>query len=740
MIHIPAILIMTLPALQNAAVPNAGEKPTVITGTVYDMETGRALPDVNISVRGTPYGTTTNETGRFGLTGLENETVVLKISMIGYQTKNVTLDPDSRSGAPLKIGLNSTVLQLRGVSVTGERHHDVLREPALESRSLAASTTRISRKIIEKQNAETLVDAMRYAPGGWTETRGRKVKQFFSVRGQRYPYPEYAINGAWQREFHELPYFFFASGIESIEIVRSSAAFLTGLSGLAGIVKVSTRLYAKPVTTLQGEYGTFDGYRTQLAHGATRGRFSYAAGAGLQGTQGPPNKHAMERIGNFYVRMLYKPDPAWTMDLNLFYIRGKRRPAQAVPPAAKKFRTALWEFAPVNAAMAHLKASWRPALDYSSELVLSFARRDPVLVVTDPETGHQSRTPEKDYEYGLNWIHAWRLSRRHTLRVSGVYNRWRAPNGKRFYVGRPSDLETFAAAVVNEHRMGRCVLDGGVKWARTFTHEYGAFHIDGSPKGFARVMPVRDTWEPPVLNFYLGGVYTVRPWMSLFANMAAGQIKPRHGILNTNLEAPGNETRLKVDVGLEARWDRIGQMTITGFRVYRFNGLVLSGQTFERNGRIMELYLNRDQGRTGVEWEGRSALLFRHYEFFANAVVMDAWKNQGEGRTSNPEIPNVIVGGGLFAEFNRFDVNFFYKHISGYQSTRFAAPQNGTVAAQPLGDFLILDATAGWSFGRLKNLRLYIDIRNITDRRYSTVVGYPDDGRQIRLGGRLNIY
>jgi hypothetical protein len=39
--------------------------------------------------------------------------------------------------------------------------------------------------------------------GALTETCGRPVKQFFSIRGQKYPYPDYALNGIWQQEFEQ---------------------------------------------------------------------------------------------------------------------------------------------------------------------------------------------------------------------------------------------------------------------------------------------------------------------------------------------------------------------------------------------------------------------------------------------------------------------------------------------------------------------------------------------------------
>ena len=128
----------------------------------------------------------------------------------------------------------------------------------------------MDREAIGRRGAATVIEALEQVPGAWVETRGRKVKQFFSVRGQKYPYPEYSVDGAWQREFHELPYFFSAAEVERIKVVRSSAALLKGLSGLAGVVDIVPREYGAPETSAEVEYGTFGGYRLRLGHGAGR--------------------------------------------------------------------------------------------------------------------------------------------------------------------------------------------------------------------------------------------------------------------------------------------------------------------------------------------------------------------------------------------------------------------------------------------------------------------------------------
>lgn len=59
-----------------------------ITGNIVDGSTGEALPGVNILVRGTDRGTTTNIDGEFEL-NVESLDVVLIVSFIGYEQKEV---------------------------------------------------------------------------------------------------------------------------------------------------------------------------------------------------------------------------------------------------------------------------------------------------------------------------------------------------------------------------------------------------------------------------------------------------------------------------------------------------------------------------------------------------------------------------------------------------------------------------------------------------------------------------
>lgn len=56
----------------------------VITGTVYDGETGDSLPGVNVIIKNTIIGAATNQKGKFIITDLPADKYSLNVSMIGY--------------------------------------------------------------------------------------------------------------------------------------------------------------------------------------------------------------------------------------------------------------------------------------------------------------------------------------------------------------------------------------------------------------------------------------------------------------------------------------------------------------------------------------------------------------------------------------------------------------------------------------------------------------------------------
>ena len=52
--------------------------------------------------------------------------------------------------------------------------------------------------------------------------------------------------------------------------------------------------------------------------------------------------------------------------------------------------------------------------------------------------------------------------------------------------------------------------------------------------------------------------------------------------------------------------------------------------------------------------------------------------------------------------------------------------------------FVTTDVTCGYTFSRKIKLRIFMDVKNILDVKYESVAGYPDTGRLIQGGIKLD--
>ena len=615
------------------------------------------------------------------------------------------------------------------VEVVAKAPRDVMTKPLEESPGLELSTTTVGRADIERQGAKTVVDALTYVPGAWIETRGRKVKQFFSVRGQKYPYPEYAIDGALYREFHEIPYFFSPASIERIEVMRSSAVLLSGISGLTGVVNIIPRTYDRPETSWDVEYGSFDTYRARLSHGATINGVSYAVDIDTPHTDGPEGRNAAENMSTFHSMVSFSPRSDLSVRANVFHINGKRELATALPPAQKNLLTRVEQYDPFRTTFGTLTLKYTPSKHATTDAHFFYAERDHDYSSNNAGTVTTAR--ERDYEWGTNIVQAYRLSDDNVIRTGIYYNHWRAPNGKRFYVGRECDLETAALAVVDEHMFGRLTLDGGVRIARTYIHEYGAFNIEGSGKAFSKVEALTNEWEPFDVSGSAGASYHLSPVFSFFANGAAGVVKPRTGTVTDTGTQPDDEFRVKLDAGIRTALERYGEISITGFVVDRKNAIGLTGETSSTpDDFVIELYDNRDRRQTGLELSLTTVTWRNSIRGFANFTAMNPKRDENGSMKKDPEMPGTIAGGGIMALWRGLDVNVYGKYLSPYESTRFSSLPDPV----GIGDFTTLDLTVGWTFHTIPSARVYVEFANLTDEEYSTVVGYPDYGRRWIFG------
>ncbi len=623
-------------------------------------------------------------------------------------------------------GKKSPVEQGEKSNFTAQGPRDLIKRPLSESPGLDTAQSVVGKEEMEWLDAYSVIDALKYVPGAWTESRGRKVKKFFSVRGQRYPYPGYLIDGAWFREFHETGYFISTANLERLEVLRSSGAMMLSPGGMSGMINIIPRTYTKRRTNIKTLYGSHNTSRTDLSHGDVIGELSYAIGAGYKHTDGPDGENANENITNLYSRIVASPTPEWTFSVMGMSFFGDRSLQLAEPPAQARFRTESTNYDPMKSYLFVGKARYQPSDRAATEIIANYAQRR--------FHGHTSGSDdwlEDDFEYGARITQTLKLCEKNTLRFGGLFNNWISPTGKRFYVGNPADLWTYSGIIVDEHDFGNLILNAGYRLSRTYYNEFGGFNVEGSPKGGLRNVKVQDEWRDPLHTFTLGGVYKLPKGYSIHANVTRGQLEANPGMLDTDLQQPGTETRTKCDLGLKREWDRFGEASLTAFYVHQQDAAVLTRQTVTVNGNEFGLFENTDRDNYGLELDVRSKRFDNGLQFFFNAVGMQTEKKEDGVWVEDEEVPNIILGGGVSYLIKNVEFSVLAKRVSQYENQRFLASGSAPV---DLGDFTEVNTKVTYYFGEDKQHYVFFGVDNIFDEHYSTVVGWPNEGATFKSG------
>jgi outer membrane receptor protein involved in Fe transport len=600
---------------------------------------------------------------------------------------------------------------------------DLLERPFTESPGLETSTSVVDREDIEQMHAYSVVDALNYIPGSWTETRGRKVKSFFSVRGQRYPYPGYLIDGAWFREFHEINYYMSAANFDRIDVVRSSSALLLGPGGMTGMVNLIPRSYSQRETQLETLYGTHNTLRSNITHGEAGENYNYGVSAGYYHTDGSSHMNARENMTNLYGRIEYNLSDDLTFSWVNFGLGGDRELKLAESPAQPILLTRKDHFDPMYSYVTMAKLRHDPNDGGVTEVLGNYGSRR--------FDGHRVGSAdwlEEDYEFGGTIIHSEELTDDNTLRFSGLYNRWVCPTGKRFYVGRPGDIRTYSAMIADDHDFGRLDASIGYRYTREHIEEFGGFNVEGQAGQLSSVQ-VDDEWGDPLHAVNLGASYELTDDKSLFGNAAWGQLSPQPGMLDLNLQMPGNEDRYKFDLGLRKRIDRFGQASVTGFYVRQDNAALVSRtRVLGADGLWYALFEEGERKNYGVEVEVQTNRFKNGLQFFGNVTAMRTKRTYSGEWDKDNEVPDVVVGGGASYIYEKYEFLVFAKHLSSYENERFSA----TGLPAPLGDYV--DVGAQVTYRHDKNTEFFVRAENIADDEYSTVVGYPHDGALFYAG------
>lgn len=222
-----------------------------ITGSVID-ETGAALPGVNVVIKGTTNGTTTDSNGKFVLS-VPDKSSVLVFSFIGYKPQEILVGEQTQ----ITVQMESDVQSLQEVVVVGYG--------SVKKSDLTGSVASIKSEDINAYPATNLMQSLAGratgvhisqntgAPGAPLSVRIRGTN---SVQGDNEPL--YVVDGF---PYSGNPTLLNNADIESIEILKdASATAIYGSRGANGVVLITTKSGKAGQTTV--DYDGYYGWQT----------------------------------------------------------------------------------------------------------------------------------------------------------------------------------------------------------------------------------------------------------------------------------------------------------------------------------------------------------------------------------------------------------------------------------------------------------------------------------------------
>jgi len=222
-----------------AAISLLGQKGTV-SGTMTTMEGGKLqpMPFVNVAIKGTSIGATTDLDGRFSFT-MDPGTYVLQVSFVGYEPVERPITVSANTTTRTDLELKSQAIAIEEVEVSATRRTETESAVVMEARKSEQVVNGVGREQIAKGQDRTAGDVVKRIPGV-TMVGDR----FIMIRGLSDRYNTVMLNDVMAPSlepdkrafsFDVLP----SGALDRVMIYKSGAAELPG-EFAGGVIKLYT--------------------------------------------------------------------------------------------------------------------------------------------------------------------------------------------------------------------------------------------------------------------------------------------------------------------------------------------------------------------------------------------------------------------------------------------------------------------------------------------------------------------
>ena len=211
-----------------------------VRGEVTTLD-GQAVAWVMVHLKNTTIATVTDEDGFFILKNLKPGKYILTISYTGLQTqeKEITVADDKL--VEIEFILQGTAKQLAEIVVDGRKSPNLqpvtVGKVPIAPMDLPQSITVIGQSVIRDQQSQRLSDVIKNVNGVYLSTIRASTQESFFARGYRMSSDNIFKNGA-RVNAGAMPEM---SSLESVEVLKGSAAILYGNVAPGGIINMITK-------------------------------------------------------------------------------------------------------------------------------------------------------------------------------------------------------------------------------------------------------------------------------------------------------------------------------------------------------------------------------------------------------------------------------------------------------------------------------------------------------------------
>lgn len=243
------LLLTSLPALMLLMVctPAWGQTGT-ITGEVTDINTGEAMPGVNVVLEGTQQGTVTNTEGIYTIPGVEPGTYTVVASFIGYARTTQEVVVRAGEQAQLDFQLQEAAVSMEEVVAVGygeQQRQDVTGSiQGVSSEDFEGLPVSSPTETLQGQISGLSIGSTSGLPGGGPTIQLRGLGNVGAGGQPLYVVDGFALSTPGRNEslsrnpLADIP----SSDIESIDVLKdASATAIYGSRGSNGVIIIETK-------------------------------------------------------------------------------------------------------------------------------------------------------------------------------------------------------------------------------------------------------------------------------------------------------------------------------------------------------------------------------------------------------------------------------------------------------------------------------------------------------------------